>query len=176
LFEALFGMAMVAVAVFVVVRARGQAMRVTVPRPGMTTRVLTDASGDTYMYRFWEWQGIGLSACVGFVSSLLGIGGGVIHVPVLVEVLHFPVHIATATSLFILTFMALVGTVGYVTAGALGPHMGLDQVLFLSLGVVPGAQLGARFAHRFRGGLIFRLLGIALLIVGVRLVVRALLR
>ncbi|HTE85325.1 MAG TPA: sulfite exporter TauE/SafE family protein, partial [Dehalococcoidia bacterium] len=103
-------------------------------------------------------------------SSLLGIGGGIIHVPVLVEFLHFPVQIATATSHFILSFMALVGTAGYLTAGTLGPHAGLDQVLLLSLGVVPGAQLGARFSHRVRGGLILRLLGVALGTVGVRLV------
>jgi hypothetical protein len=38
----------------------------------MTTRTIMDADGDTYVYRFWQWQGIGLSACVGFVSSLPG--------------------------------------------------------------------------------------------------------
>jgi uncharacterized protein len=171
LFDVVFGSVMVGVAAFVIVRGRNRPIRVTPPHPGMATRVITDASGETYMYRFWEWQGIALSAGVGFLSSLLGIGGGIIHVPVLVEFLHFPVHIATATSHFILTFMALIGSVGYITAGTLGPHAGFSQVLLLSLGVVPGAQLGARFSHHVRGGLIFRLLGFALLMVGVRLIV-----
>ena len=170
LFDAVFGAVMVAVATLVIVRGGDRPIRVTLPRSGMTTRVVTDAAGETYTYRFWEWQGIVLSAGVGFLSSLLGIGGGIIHVPVLVEFLHFPVHIATATSHFILAFMALVGSIGYITAGTLGPHAGFDQVLLLSLGVVPGAQLGARFSHYVRGGLIFRLLGFALLMVGIRLI------
>jgi alkyl hydroperoxide reductase subunit AhpF len=39
------------------------------------------------------------------------IGGGIIHVPILGYFLHFPVHVATATSHFVLAIMALTGTV-----------------------------------------------------------------
>ena len=39
--------------------------------------------------------GVLLSLVIGFVSSFLGIGGGVIHVPVMSQLLGFPVHIAT---------------------------------------------------------------------------------
>src|SRR5262249_26991830 len=41
--------------------------------------------------------GAAISVVVGFLSSVLGIGGGIIHVPALTRVLNFPVHIATAT-------------------------------------------------------------------------------
>jgi hypothetical protein len=36
--------------------------------------------------------GVGLSGIVGYVSSLLGIGGGIVHVPLLVRVVGFDVH------------------------------------------------------------------------------------
>ncbi|HTE86195.1 MAG TPA: sulfite exporter TauE/SafE family protein, partial [Dehalococcoidia bacterium] len=64
-FDVLFGAAMVAVAGFVVIRSQSQRVSATAPQPGMTMRVLTDARGETYMYRFWEWKGIVLSAGVG---------------------------------------------------------------------------------------------------------------
>ena len=46
--------------------------------------------------------GIILSMFVGFISSIFGIGGGIIHVPVMIYALAFPPHMATATSHFVL--------------------------------------------------------------------------
>ena len=54
--------------------------------------------------------GVALSFIVGFLSSILGIGGGVIHVPMMVFILGFPAHIAVATSTFILMVSSCVGT------------------------------------------------------------------
>ena len=62
--------------------------------------------------------GAALSFVVGFVSSLLGIGGGIIHVPAMIQLLKFPVHTATATSHFILAVMSLAGTCVHVASGA----------------------------------------------------------
>ena len=53
--------------------------------------------------------GVALSFIVGFLSSILGIGGGVIHVPMMVFILGFPAHIAVATSTFILMVRLLRG-------------------------------------------------------------------
>jgi uncharacterized membrane protein YfcA len=52
-----------------------------------------------------------------YISSLVGIGGGIIHVLALAHILNFPVRIATATSHFILPFMALTGTIVHVATG-----------------------------------------------------------
>src|SRR5205807_5003030 len=41
-------------------------------------------------------------AYLGVISSILGIGGGILHVPFLIRCLDFPPHIATATSHFVL--------------------------------------------------------------------------
>jgi uncharacterized membrane protein YfcA len=170
-FNVLFGSVLIVIAAFVILRTGARVTHIVPVRPGMRTRVLVDAQGVTHEYSFFHWQGMLLSTGVGFLSSLLGIGGGIIHVPALVELLNFPVHIATATSHFILAIMALAGTVVHLSTGDLGPHAGLPQALLLAVGVIPGAQLGARVSHRIHGGLIIRLLGVALLLVGVRLVV-----
>ena len=114
--------------------------------------------------------GILLSTGVGYLSSLLGIGGGVIHVPALVRFLHFPVHVATATSHFVLAITAGVGTATHIATGTF--HHGVRRTVVLGIGVVLGAPIGAALSRRMHGTWIIRGLGIALLLAGLRLVIR----
>jgi len=112
-------------------------------------------------------QGILISVAVGFLSSLLGIGGGIIHVPALAGILGFPVHVATATSHFILAFSAGAGTVAHVASGAF--QHGIRRTIALAVGVLIGAQIGARMSTHVKGRLIIRALAVGLALVGVRL-------
>jgi len=112
--------------------------------------------------------GLALAFSVGFVSSLLGIGGGIIHVPALVHALNFPVHVATATSHFVLAFTSGAGTAVHIAAGTF--HHGLRRAAALSVGVVVGAQIGARWARHAPPVLILRGLAAALLVVGARII------
>jgi uncharacterized membrane protein YfcA len=88
------------------------------------------------------------------------------------HVLHFPVHIATATSHFALAVMALTGTLVHIVTGSF--HHGVRRTIALGLGVLIGAQLGARFSHHVHGQWILRSLAVALGLVGVRILVLAL--
>ena len=106
---------------------------------------------------------------VGFVSSFLGIGGGVIHVPLLVRALGFPVHVATATSHFVLAVMAGAGTLTHAALGSFAHGHGLRRAASLSVGVVAGAQLGAHVSTRFHGRAITAMLAVALLALAARL-------
>ncbi len=110
--------------------------------------------------------GMGISTVVGLLSSLLGIGGGVIHVPMMVYVLSFPVHFATATSHFTLAIMAMAGTIVHVYQGDLAGQWPL--VLTLALGVILGAQIGAGISQRFKSAWIIKFLAVALVLVGLR--------
>jgi uncharacterized membrane protein YfcA len=134
----------------------------------MIVREIVDAEGVRYRYGYNPVVGIVLSVFVGFVSSLLGVGGGFIHVPALSRLLNFPVHIATATSHFVLAVMALTGTLVHVVNGVF-VH-GLRRTALLTVGVIFGAQIGARLSNRVGGKMIIRGLAVALLFVGVRLI------
>jgi uncharacterized membrane protein YfcA len=107
------------------------------------------------------------SAYLGLVSTLLGIGGGILHVPFLVRVLRFPPHVATATSHYVLAFVSFTGTLHHFLRGELTEV--LEPTAFLALGVMMGAPAGAACSYWLRGPGLIRLLAVALLIVAIRL-------
>jgi uncharacterized membrane protein YfcA len=166
-FDVVMGAALAALAALLL---RGFRPPADVEKTGGVARTLTDREGHEYRYRANVRLGALLSVGVGFVSSFLGIGGGVLHVPLLVTVLGFPTHVATATSHFVLALMALVATGTHALAGTFAHGVGLRRAAALSVGVVVGAQLGAWLSQRLSGQLIQRLLAAALLVLGVRLI------
>ena len=137
--------------------------------PGCLVRNLVEADGTAHTFSYSPTVGVGLSLIVGYVSSLLGIGGGIIHVPALVHLLNFPVHVATATSHLILAIMALTGTGVHIVMGDF--HHGIRRTIALAIGVLIGAQLGALLSNRIKGIWIIRGLAIALGLVGIRILI-----
>ena len=70
----------------------------------------------------YNWKlGVLCSVGVGFLASILGIGGGIVHVPFMVYVLNFPVHVAIATSTCILAVSSLAGLVSLCWGILCGP-------------------------------------------------------
>lgn len=132
-------------------------------------RKVIDSNGKMYEYRVPLIKGIVISLGVGFISSLLGIGGGIIHVPAMIFLLNFPVHIATATSQFILLFSSLTGSVTHFFLG----NVEYVYSIPLGFGAMIGAQIGARASSIIKGTLIERLLGFALIVVAIRLLLQA---
>lgn len=165
-FEPIFGAGLIAIAAYLLLKKRNGPSH----EKGSKTfsRTLIDADGHEYTYAFNLSLGIGISVVVGFISSFLGIGGGVIHVPAMVQILGFPTHIATATSHLVLAITALVGTIEHGLEGSLQP--GMTRLIFLAPGVILGAQAGAWLSHKIHGKWILRLLGGALILVGLRLI------
>jgi len=129
-------------------------------------RRLTDTSGGSHEYRVDVWKGMLASSAIGFLSSALGIGGGIIHVPFLIVVLGLPVHVATATSLFVLSISAGVGAATFLTLG----HVDLPTTALMGAGIFVGAQLGARVSLKISGAVIRQILAIALALVGIRMI------
>jgi uncharacterized protein len=176
-FDLIFGALMVVAAVFLWLSAKEEHSTSPTPKnppvsekatTRLTERHLVDAEGVHYHYVFNLRIGVILSVFVGYLSSLLGVGGGFIHVPALSRLLNFPVHIATATSHFVLAIMALTGTLVHVAQG-LFAH-GLRRTAILAVGVLVGAQAGAWLSNRTGGKTIIRGLAVALAFVGIRLI------
>jgi uncharacterized membrane protein YfcA len=113
-----------------------------------------------------------LSVGLGFVSSFFGIGGGFLYVPAFIFLLGFPVHNATATSLFLLAITAFAGSATHLAAGLF--HHGINRALALSAGAILGAQAGAKVSQRIHGNWIVRSLAVALGLVGLRLIASSL--
>ncbi|MGE0135421.1 MAG: sulfite exporter TauE/SafE family protein [Dehalococcoidia bacterium] len=173
-FDALFALVLAAVGAFLVFPRRGvAAVRDPLTGRGVVRRLMRDREGHTYVYAYRRWQGLAISLGVGFLASLLGIGGGIVHVPAMAIILHFPVHIAAATSHFVLAVTALEATATHVFSGTLTWSEPFAQALAIAVGAVAGAQAGAHFAARLHGPLIIRVLGGALLLVAARLAVVA---
>jgi len=113
-------------------------------------------------------KGAVVSFFVGFIAAFLGIGGGVIHVPLLVFALGFPVHMAVGTSQFILAVTALAATGAHLWHGDI--DLQSPAVWQLGGAAVVGAQIGAALSKRVSGLIILRILAVALLLVGLRLI------
>lgn len=110
--------------------------------------------------------GMVLSFGVGMLASFLGIGGGIIHVPLLSQVLGFPVHLAVGTSHFILALSAVTATFDHWRRGDL--NFLSEPVIPIAIGMTLGAQIGAQLSHHIKGVIVLRLLGGAAVLVGLR--------
>lgn len=172
-FNGVFGLLMIAAAAYLFSHRIGARKPSAEGRERHLARSIVEKNGTVHTFSYDLRLGMWLSLGVGYVSSLLGIGGGIVHVPILVRLLSFPVHIATATSHFILAIMALAGTIVHITTGSFA-HGGVRRTICLGLGVLLGAQVGAALSARMQGTWIIRGLAVALTFVGIRILVMAL--
>jgi len=170
LFNGIFGILLIAVAIFLVLRPAVKPRSELHVHSPHAWRIMETADGERYYYNFNPLVGIGISFVVGYLSSFLGIGGGIIHVPVLIYFLDFPVHIATATSQFVLAIMALAGTAVHIWHGSFHPGV-VRHTMSLAIGVLLGAPMGAQLSNRMGGPWIIRSLALALGLVGIRILI-----
>jgi uncharacterized membrane protein YfcA len=111
---------------------------------------------------------IALGVGIGFLGTLLGIGGGFIMVPALIYLLRVPTNVVIGTSL-----VQIVGTMAVATMLHAMTSQSVDFVLavLLMVGGVIGAQFGARIGQNLRGDHLRALLALLVLAVAVRFLV-----
>jgi uncharacterized membrane protein YfcA len=102
---------------------------------------------------------------VGFIGAVMGIGGGFILVPMLIYLLRVP----TATVIGTSSVLTLVTMASATVMHSVTNHL-VDAVLALILmvGGVTGAQFGARAGQKMSGERLRLLLGLLVLLVGMR--------
>jgi len=113
--------------------------------------------------------GVVCSIFVGFLASVLGIGGGVIHVPFMIYVLRFPVKVAIATSTCILAVSAVAGAASHAYLG----HIEWVAGLTLGLGASLGAQVGVRLAKRMKSALLMKGTSLLVALTGIKFLMSA---
>ncbi len=97
-----------------------------------------------------KWLAATLSALGGLISALLGVGGGLIQVPVLHTILGASLRCAMGTSSFLIGTTASTSALLYLAQGQLQP----DVVVPAALGVLIGAKLGVQLAARTPTGVL----------------------
>jgi hypothetical protein len=112
--------------------------------------------------------GIAISFGVGFYSSMAGVGGGLIHVPAMIYLFHFPVYFAVPTSIFILSISS-VFTVG---SHALVGEIAWTFVPFLGVGAIVGAQIGGAMSKKINSAWLVKALAVLITFAGIRLILR----
>ena len=124
----------------------------------------------------WVWVAWGLP--LGVVTGLIGIGGGVLMVPVMVLVLRFRMHRAVGTSTAMMILTSLGGVVGYIVngldvPGIPSPHLGYVHIwswLALAATSIAMAQVGALTAHRLPARYLRWVFVVVMLYMGLKMV------
>jgi len=120
------------------------------------------------------------AAVVGYISSLMGVGGGSLSVPT-IAALGATMHQAVGTGAAIGVFIAVSGTIGFVISGwgAAGlPPLSLGYVNLIALVLVGvtatlTAPLGAALAHRLQQQTLKRVFALFLVVVGLNMIWKA---
>ena len=113
------------------------------PRRGWAGEMIARLSGRDYRIRRLGLGFVG-SLGAGVVSALLGIGGGLIKVPVMHLAMGVPLRVATATSNLMMGITASASAVIYLLRGGIDPYVAGPT----AIGVFLGASLGSRVVHR----------------------------
>ncbi len=109
--------------------------------------------------------GLGLGLIGGSLSSALGVGNGLLVVPALGLLFGFEQHVAQATSLMVMIPACLSGAITHRSHG----NVDLKSALYLSMGGVLGAMVGATWAVYLHGDLLARMFGILMLLAAIQL-------
>jgi uncharacterized membrane protein YfcA len=170
-FDMMFGILMIAASLYLLLGKR-KSKHNKESKTSQTAVEMVDREGIRYVFSYNRALGVFISIFIGFLSSFLGIGGGLIHVPALIFLLDFPVHIATATSHFVLAGVSLTGTLVHIATGMFS--RGVRRTVCLAIGVLIGAQIGAKLSNHVKDTWIIRVLAIGLLLIGTRIALRVL--
>lgn len=107
----------------------------------------------------------GMIACtgIGTMSSMTGIGGGSIMVPLMNMFMHVPIKVASATSNYMIGITAFSGAIIYFIQG----NLLLDYAAALAIGAFVGSLIGTRISGHLNAGPMRRYFSILLLALSV---------
>jgi uncharacterized protein len=128
------------------------------PTTGPAARVFIDRlSGPGYRVRRLGFGVIG-SVFAGIASALLGIGGGLIKVPVMHVVMGVPLRVATATSNLMIGITASASAIIYLLRGGIDPYAAAPTAIGVFIGASVGSRIAARIDLRLLRGLFVAIL------------------
>jgi len=107
-----------------------------------------------------------ITGFAGLLAGLFGIGGGAILVPMMVILFYFPVHVATATSMFIILLSASVGSLSHLMLG----NILFTYVLLIAPGAYLGGNLGAYISSKMSSKALLTALKLVIILVALQMI------
>lgn len=113
-------------------------------------------------------SGISASFLAGFASGLLGIGGGLLKMPILVLLLSTPTRIAIGTSVFMISITTITGAYIHFSNKLINFYYGAVAII----GAYLGAQIGSRLSLKVETSQLRRIFGFVLLFFSIIMILR----
>ncbi len=133
------------------------------------SRHVVDAEGNKEDYKANLLLAVPLSFLAGFLSTLLGIGGGTINIQILYFCCGMGMHITIASSMFMIFISSISGT---LTQFALG-YVDVVVGLLFAIGIVIGAQFGTRINKRIASQKLKIYAAIIIIIIAVNMIIKS---
>ena len=152
----------------------------------MTFRYRDESIGEDIRYEIQNVKsGMGICTFAGAISSMTGVGGGAIKVPLMNLHMHIPMKAASSTSSFMIGVTAFSGAITYFFAGvftdpAVSPLLsgaGIESLLpcaaCLAFGAFSGSLIGARYARKIPSSHLRKYFSIVLFVMAVLVLLQA---
>lgn len=132
---------------------------------------LESSTGETIDYQVRNVPiGVAASTVAGLISGMLGVGGGIVQVPVMNLIMGVPIKVATTTSTYVIGITAMAGAFVYYNhrPSYVDPALAVP----VTIGVFIGASIGSRVLGRISQGALRTVFTVVMAIYAVQMVLR----
>ncbi|WP_420824102.1 sulfite exporter TauE/SafE family protein [Thermoflavimicrobium daqui] len=157
-----FGLFMIVISIILTIKDRLPVKRIHWD----VSRTFVDGFGQKYEYGYHRVMVVTISFFIGMLSSLFGIGGGSLLVPVMIILFAYPPHVATATSMFIILLSSSVGSITHLIQG----NVHFLAALLLAPGAWLGGKAGAWISSKLSGKGLLIVFRVSLILMAIRMI------
>lgn len=168
-FNLYFGIFLIFISILLMIRNKIKPMKVF--QNPKYLKPHRDNLGNVYHYGFPPYVAIAITFCVGFVTGLFGIGGGVLMTPLMLMVFRMPPTIAIGTSMMMVFFSGVSSAFGHV----LQNNVVYFYILLLVPAAIVGAGIGVKINQRFSSAGLVVVLRTVLFLLGSYLILQTIL-
>lgn len=101
---------------------------------------------------------------IGFICGFVGAGGGMMMLVVLTMFLGFEIHVAVGTSVFVMAFTALTGSLSHFTIGSMPD---VDVLIYCIVFTLLWARVAAKIANNAKPKTLSRIVGVILIVIAI---------
>lgn len=134
------------------------------------TREYIDKDGKIHNYGYNIKLGYIITFFAGFLGGLLGIGGGTILVPMMIILFQFPIHVATATSVFIILLTSSLSSISHIYMG----NVIFSYVLVIGIGAYTGGKIGSYISSKMSSNALILTLRLVIVLIAVQMIYNSL--